>query len=204
MRSEIALRVIPPLAVASASVHTGPVSTRPELDRKIHRCALHVTDRQYQARHDKERNIKMRMPTLSGSIAFAVVLSICGCKGSEAPKTPLGEATPMTSISADHPAVTGLTGDAKLALDSGNALFRAKAYDQALSQYSRSADLAPNELAPLLGIMMVADAKNDAKLAGATLPRIRKIDPSMADSSTVTSHSKMMKAHPRGAGAPTT
>lgn len=146
----------------------------------------------------------MKMPTLSGSIVFAVVVSVCGCKGSEAPKIPLGEATPMASIGADHPAVDGLTGDAKLALDSGNALFRVKAYDQALSQYSRSAELAPKELAPLLGIMMVADVTNDAKLAGATLPRIRKIDPSMADSSTITSHSKMIKAHPPGAGAPTT
>lgn len=146
----------------------------------------------------------MRMPTLTGPIASVIVLSIVGCKGSEAPKTPLGQAQPMTALPADHPALTGLTGDAKLALDSGNALFRAKAYDQALTQYSRSADLAPTELAPLLGIMMVAEVKGDAKLAGATLPRIRKIDPSMADSSTITSHSKMMKAHPNGVGAPTT
>jgi hypothetical protein len=159
-------------------------------------------DRQYLADHEQGVLDQMRMMTLSGSIAFAVVLSIGGCKGKEAPKIPLGQASPATSLGAEQRA-DGLTGDAKLALDSGNALFRAKAYDQALTQYSRSADLAPTELAPLLGIMMVADVTNDAKLAGATLPRIRKIDPSMADSSTITSHSKMMKAHPP-AGTPTT
>jgi hypothetical protein len=158
--------------------------------------------RQYPADHEQESCIKMKMTTLSGSIAFAVVLSIGACKGNEAPKIPLGQA-PMATPGAEQPA-GGLTGDARLALDSGNALFRAKEYDQALAQYGRSADLAPNELAPLLGIMMVADVKGDAKLAGETLPRIRKIDPSMADSSTITSHSKMIKAHPKGVGAPTT
>ncbi len=45
-----------------------------------------------------------------------------------------------------------------MALDSGNMLFRAKAYDRALVQYRRSARLAPTELAPLLGILMVAEA----------------------------------------------
>jgi hypothetical protein len=152
---------------------------------------------------NKETYIKMNMLTVSRLGCFAVAVAICGCKGKEAPKTPLG-AAPVASSGANEATMTGLTGEARLALDSGNVLFRAKAYDQALAEYNRSADLAPTELAPLLGIMMVADVKNDTKLADATLPRIRKLDPSMADSSTVKSHSKLMKAHPRAAGPPTT
>ena len=85
---------------------------------------------------------------------------------------------------------------AKVALDSANMLFRAKDYTAALVQYRRSAELAPNEIAPLLGIMMVADITQDAKLAAETRPRIRKLSPAVADSSPAMSHSKIIDAHP--------
>jgi hypothetical protein len=132
---------------------------------------------------------------------FAAVVTICGCSSKEAPKTPLG-AAPTVAAGTNPSAPSGLTGEAKVAIDSGNILFRLKAYDKALVQYSRSADLAPNEVAPLLGILMVADVTKNSKLASETLPRIRKIDPTMADSSAVTSHSKVMQAHPKGVTPP--
>jgi hypothetical protein len=132
---------------------------------------------------------------------FAATAGICACGRSDAPKTPLGGPS-STPVAADQ-AMPPIAGEAKLALDSGNTLFRAKAYDGALAQYRRSADLAPTELAPLLGIMMVADVTKDSNLSAATLPRIRKLNPMVADSSAATSHSKMVKAHPRaGTGAP--
>jgi len=152
---------------------------------------------------NKESYINMTMLNLSRFVCFAAAVSICGCKGSEAPKTPLGAAAIVSSGAPESP-IPGLTGEAKMALDSGNVFFRAKAYDMALAEYIRSADLAPTEVAPLLGIMMVADVTKNSKLAEATLPRIRKLDPSMADSSTVSSHSKMMKAHPRAGAPPST
>lgn len=126
---------------------------------------------------------------------FAAVAVICACGGTDAPKTPLGE-TSSRGVAADE-AIPAITGEAKLALDSGNRLFRAKAYNGALAQYRRSAQLAPTELAPLLGIMMVADVTKDSKLAEATLPRIRSLNPVVADSSTAMSHSKMIEAHRR-------
>lgn len=132
----------------------------------------------------------------------AGVTTICGCKGSDAPKVPLGSAPPPAA-DASQPLVP-VSGEARVALDSGNVLFRAKAYDLALAQYSRSADLAPTQVAPLLGILMVADITKDTKLAEATLPRIRKLDPTMADSSTVNSHSKLMQSHPKVGGPPST
>lgn len=130
---------------------------------------------------------------------LAGVVTVVGCGGSDAPKTPLGAAPPAAAIAGGSP---GLTGEAKIAIDSGNMLFRLKAYDKALVQYSRSADLAPNEVAPLLGILMVADVTKNSKLASETLPRIRKLDPGMADSSAVSSHSKVMQAHPKGVAPP--
>jgi hypothetical protein len=104
------------------------------------------------------------------------------------------------------PAPTGIHGEAKVALDSGNLLFRGKNYDGALKLYSRAADLAPAELAPLLGIMMVSDITNDSNLGKTTLARIRKLDPGYADSTAMMSHAKIMKAHPplKTAGPPGT
>jgi hypothetical protein len=135
------------------------------------------------------------------SSLVAALVTVCGCSGKEAPKTPLG-AAPDVAAGTNQTAPSSLTGEAKIAIDSGNMLFRLKAYDKALVQYSRSADLAPNEVAPLLGILMVADATKNSQLASETLPRIRKLDPSMADSSAVSSHSKVMQAHPKGVAPP--
>jgi hypothetical protein len=76
-------------------------------------------------------------------------------------------------------------------------LFRARSFDRALEQYERASELAPAETAPLLGILMVADVTRDAKLSESTLTRLRKLDPSLADSSAVTPHSRMMREHPK-------
>ena len=76
-----------------------------------------------------------------------------------------------------------MSGEAKMALDSANVLFRAKAYDKALAQYRHSAELAPAESAPLLGILMVADVTKNTKLADSTLARMRALNPTAADSS---------------------
>jgi hypothetical protein len=126
---------------------------------------------------------------------FAPAAVILGCGGSDAPKTPLGEKS-SEGVAAND-VTPAIAGEARLALDSGNMLFRAKAYDRALSQYRRSAQLAPTELAPLLGIMMVADVTKDSKLSEETLPRIRRLDPAVARSSARMPHSKIIEAHPR-------
>jgi hypothetical protein len=132
--------------------------------------------------------------------SLAAVAGILACGGTDAPKTPLGQRS-SSGVTAEE-ATPAITGAAKLALDSGNMLFRAKAYDRALLQYRRSAQLAPDELAPLLGIMMVADVTKDSKLSGETLPRIRRLDPVVADSSARMPHSKIIEAHPRPPAIP--
>ena len=124
-------------------------------------------------------------------VAFVFVAA---CGGSDAPRTPLSGMSSSPVVSGEPG--TPINGEAKIALDRGNALFRDKSYKDALSQYRRSAELAPDELAPLLGIMMVADVTKDSALARTTLPRIRRIDPAMADSSLATPHSRIIKDHP--------
>jgi hypothetical protein len=129
---------------------------------------------------------------------FAAGCGILACGGTDTPKTPLGE----KANGGAEEAGPAITGAAKMALDSGNIFFRAKAYDRALVEYERSAKLAPDELAPLLGIMMVADATKNSKLSAATLPRIRRLDPVVADSSVRMPHSKIIEAHPRPPATP--
>ena len=131
-------------------------------------------------------------------LAFCLVAAVAvwGCGGSnrDAPKTPLDQSDPgsMGSAAASPGAIGG---EAKVALDSANMLFRAKAYDRALAEYRRSARLAPSELAPLLGILMVADVTKNTMLADSTMPRIRELNPAAVD--TARSHAELLKAHPR-------
>jgi hypothetical protein len=80
-----------------------------------------------------------------------------------------------------------LSGDAKVALDSGNVLFRSgsaldrsqasadakKAYAAALEQYQLAAKRAPKHAAPYFGIYMTAGALGDSALAETALKGIR-------------------------------
>jgi hypothetical protein len=133
---------------------------------------------------------------------LAAAVTIWGCGGSEAPKIPLGQPK-AGSIGTSGASTQGaIGGDAKTALDSGNILFRAKAYDRALAQYRRSARLAPTELAPLFGILMVTDVTKNAQLADSTLARMRELNPAAADSSAAMSHAEILDAHNRAKKAP--
>lgn len=147
----------------------------------------------------------MRILTVSRlGFCLAAALTICGCDGSnrEAPKIPLDQAS-RGSVGTSGPETQGgIGGEAKAALDSGNVLFRAKAYDRALAQYRLSARLAPTELAPLLGILMVADVTKNAKLADATLSRLRELNPAAADSSAARSHAEILDFHSRARKSP--
>jgi hypothetical protein len=128
-------------------------------------------------------------------LAAAAIIS--GCGGSEAPKLPLGHPTSGVSSGRGAETPSRISGEAKAALDSGNLLFRAKAFDRALAQYRRSAQLAPTELAPLLGILMVTDVTRNARLADSTLSRMRELSPAAADSSAAMTHAEILEAHSR-------
>lgn len=128
--------------------------------------------------------------------ALAVAL-VLGCnRGEEAPRVPLGQAG---SGQAGGPTITG---EAKVALDSANNLFRAREYELALAQYRRSAELAPSEVTPLLGVLMVAEATNDSRLTETTMARIRELNPSAADTSVVPDHSQLIDVHSRVRATP--
>jgi hypothetical protein len=144
-----------------------------------------------------------RIAALPLCFCLSVVPTIWGCGGSnrEAPKIPLNGANPGTTDRVGVTAPSAIAGEAKTALDSGNLLFRAKAYDLALVQYRRSAGLAPTALAPLFGILMVTDVTKDKKLADSTRSRMRELDPT-ADSSAAMSHAEIVHVHSHARNAP--
>ncbi len=122
---------------------------------------------------------------LTGRLLAAVLL--LGCGG------PDGE-TPAAGSTNSPP--SRLTGEAKVALDSGNVLFRAKAYDLALAQYRRSAQLAPGDVTPVFGMLMVGEATGNSRLADSARARIRELNPSLSDS-TARGHAEMIDRHSR-------
>jgi hypothetical protein len=144
------------------------------------------------------RSGRARCAALSG-FTLAIVLLTAACERDEEPKLPLGH-PPIAGEQGMQPMQPTITGEARVALDSANALFRLRDYQGALAQYQRSAQLAPAEIAPLLGTMMVADAINDARLRQATMARIRAIDPTY-DTTAVDGHSRVMQMHDQPGGA---
>lgn len=124
-------------------------------------------------------------PRLVGLLLAAVLLLGCGGRDSETPDAGSTSSAPSR-----------LTGEAKVALDSGNVLFRAKAYDLALAQYRRSAQLAPGDATPVFGVLMVGEATGNSRLADSARARIRELNPSLADS-TAKGHAEMIDRHSR-------
>lgn len=108
---------------------------------------------------------------LAGALATALVAAACSGR-SETPKVALARvaADSVRAVEAAH----GFLGpQAKAALDSGNALFKQRAYADALGQYRAAAALAPQHAAPLFGIYMVARATNNVPMADSALAGIR-------------------------------
>lgn len=122
---------------------------------------------------------------LTGRLLAAVLLLGCGGRDS---------GTPDAGSTGSAP--SRLTGEAKVALDSGNVLFRAKAYDLALAQYRRSEQLAPGDATPVFGVLMVGEATGNSRLADSARARIRELNPALVDSAA-TGHAEMIDRHSR-------
>lgn len=126
-------------------------------------------------------------------LAAALVM---GCdKKEEPPMVPLGQAA--SSELSPHGTVPSITGEARVALDSGNKLYTAKSYDLALAQYRRAAALAPEAEAPLFGMLMVAGVTGNARLSDSATRLLRALN----DSTTA---DELLDIHSQGRPAPPT
>ena len=96
------------------------------------------------------------------------------CSGTESsPKIPLGQVASADSARAVEAAHAIIGPAARAALDSGNMLFRQRAYAAALVHYRAASSLAPQHPAPFFGIYMVARAIHDSAMADSALTAIR-------------------------------
>jgi hypothetical protein len=107
-----------------------------------------------------------------------LAVSALACKGSggSPPAKSLAEMRADSAHTAAGVQTQGtpeLAPEAKVALDSGNALFRKKAYTAALAQYRLASMRSPRHAAPYFGIYMVAQATKNTKLADSALANIR-------------------------------
>jgi len=128
-----------------------------------------------------------------GIIVAAVTTVACTVK-QDAPKKALAQGSLADSARAVAAAHALIGPAAKATLDSGNALYRKKAYVEALAQYRAASTLAPQHAAPLFGIYMVARATNNLTMADSALAGIRLRNGPMAPAPHALSNSVVQRA----------
>lgn len=122
-------------------------------------------------------------PARRFTLPLLAAVLVLGCSGKDdAPMIPLDQAG-AAGVSP-HGTVPSITGDAKIALDSGNTLYTAKSYALALEQYRRAASLAPQAEAPVFGMLMVASVTNNAALTDSATKLLRALNDSTGDTTT--------------------
>lgn len=120
-------------------------------------------------------------------LAVLLLATAVACQPADKATTDQAKADSAHNAAGVSTAGPELSADAKVALDSGNVLFRSgsaldakkakadakKAYTAALVQYRLSAQRSPQHGAPLYGIYMVAGALADTALADSVLTVMR-------------------------------
>lgn len=113
-----------------------------------------------------------------------------------------GESTATSTAAAPAaaaPATPPLAPEARAALDSANAMYRAGRYQAALELYQKVAASAPGDAAPYFGIYMAAQKLGKRALADSALAVIRRNTSTGGD---VLSDSALRALHQGGAAAP--
>lgn len=137
------------------------------------------------------------MKRVPGAVLLVTLaLGACGKSAADdAPKLPLGHPAVATRDDSGEGGGPMLRGEAKVALDSGNIFYKAKAYPLALAHYRRAAVLAPDEEAPLFGVLMVANVTTDARLADSARALLRALRGSATGGSSTLSGSDLTDIH---------
>ncbi|MDQ6829477.1 MAG: hypothetical protein M3081_11475 [Gemmatimonadota bacterium] len=135
---------------------------------------------------------------------FGIIALGCGPTSDSAPRVPLGASSRgevAATPAATTPSGPALSPPARMALDSGNAQFRTRRYDDALASYRLAVKEAPGHTAPEYGIYMVAKQQGNAALADSALRVINAHtggSSSWTDSAMTRAHSApaLPKSHP--------
>lgn len=105
-------------------------------------------------------------------LAVPALLATGACKSQSQSKTPLGQMVAQPDSTANPH--TTLSPDARAALDSGNAQYKAGRYKDALASYRKSSELAPLNAAPFFGIYMAAEKLGNKSLADSASLEIKR------------------------------
>jgi len=118
-----------------------------------------------------------RLTRLGKAAALAYLTAACSPSGAkDRPKAPDRPLVAALADTVDEPLIL-ISGAARAALDSANALYKAKRYTHALAAYRSAARLAPTEPAPLLGMLMTATMIEDERLADSLRVALRAMTP---------------------------
>lgn len=129
------------------------------------------------------------------------LVAVTACKkAQEAPKTPLSQMTAPADSTKANPHNT-MSPEARAALDSGNALFKAGKYADALKSYQTASQLAPLNAAPFYGIWMAADKLGKKALADSASAQIKARE---GPSTEMLSDSQLRNLHANSPAAPAT
>lgn len=129
--------------------------------------------------------------------ATLVLISPVACEthAESAPRVPLSQlpvgAATTAQPGAPLPAPSELSAPARLALDSGNAQYRAGRYREALTSYRASVKEAPGHTAPEFGVYMAARKLGNTALADSAL----RIVNAHTNGSATWTDSAMQSAH---------
>jgi hypothetical protein len=106
---------------------------------------------------------------------IAVLIAACGNDAQ-------GTRAPLDRIAVDRQTAAGvaagkreLSASGRAAIERGNAAFRDKRYEEALTNYRQAATDAPSNPAPLFGIQMAARAVGNRALADSAALRLRAL-----------------------------
>jgi hypothetical protein len=127
------------------------------------------------------------------AVPTLLIAAACSQAKTEA-KTPLAQmATGADSTANPH---TTMSPDARAALDSGNAQYKAGRFADALKSYRKSSDMAPLNAAPFFGIYMAAEKLGMKALADSASIEIKKRESSSTEMLT---DSALQNLHATGA-----
>ncbi|HEU4988749.1 MAG: hypothetical protein KGL93_09605 [Gemmatimonadota bacterium] len=142
---------------------------------------------------DMSRGAFRALPVLA--LPALLAAGACQRQSQQPPKTPLSQ---MTSGDTTNPHNT-MSADARAALDSGNAQYKAGKYDAALTSYRKASTLAPLNAAPFFGIYMAAEKLGMKALADSASQEIKRRE---NPSTEMLTDSALQNLHANGATQP--
>jgi hypothetical protein len=152
-----------------------------------------------------------RSRVVIGALITACALNACDSADS-AGRTPLGASSGTAATSGAEAAGPTLSSAAQTALEAGNAAYRAKRFDAAITSYRDAAAAAPDHPAPWYGLYMAASETKNSALADSAMQRVKALsaDPASLDAhaevaspSVIPSTPSMPPDHPSTTPPPT-